>query len=396
MGGAKYRFIDGCGCYSATDLTMASNNMALRIRLRARRAPPDPKRPHLRRKYIEYLESVPVPTLPIPLLLQDLCLLTVMNYLRSYPRNMLASSPLWLHHRLLNVIPTLDLCQLEHTSVADGIDVDVIWKRRWHGSRLRGDIFQLNVFDSLHSLLEEEMEPAFKDIDQRKLSCSENFLLDFLSDFLAPKNLANERDLHQLVSVKGNFLLSNLPSGSMLIPSEVSEYHRTVWKNQPTALTVSLTQRCQEEVYLTPHHFLSLFNENCFSNLSSFLVGFDLQPSSACIEVNFIYHLMYHEILGSCCTEKQCWTSIFSHLLRKVKILRLKCSDYSEFAILVWLVEAAMKNLDLKYLFCAIPNLYLDVIQPLSSLFSLQNFYYLRLTVQALSPHSSLSYYKVL
>ena len=64
----------------------------------------------------------------LPLSLQDLCLLEVINDLDSYPVELLSSLPHWLRYRLLNNLPVLDLCRLGHTPVATGVDTEEIWK----------------------------------------------------------------------------------------------------------------------------------------------------------------------------------------------------------------------------------------------------------------------------
>ena len=64
---------------------------------------------------------------PLPLSLQDLCLVVVINDLDSYPVELLASLPHWLRYHLLNNLPVLDLCRLDHTPIARGINVDEIW-----------------------------------------------------------------------------------------------------------------------------------------------------------------------------------------------------------------------------------------------------------------------------
>ena len=63
-----------------------------------------------------------------PFQLQDFCLMTIINELDSYPVDWLALLPLQIRHHLLTNLPILDLCRLDHTSVADGIDIDNIWK----------------------------------------------------------------------------------------------------------------------------------------------------------------------------------------------------------------------------------------------------------------------------
>ena len=63
----------------------------------------------------------------LPLSLQDLCLLKVINDLDSYPVELLSSLPHWVRYRLLNNLPVLDLCRLEHTRVARGVNAEEIW-----------------------------------------------------------------------------------------------------------------------------------------------------------------------------------------------------------------------------------------------------------------------------
>ena len=65
-----------------------------------------------------------------PLPLQDLCLLETINDLDSYPVELLSSLPHWLRYRLLNNLPVLDLCRLDHTPIARGVDIDEVWTAR--------------------------------------------------------------------------------------------------------------------------------------------------------------------------------------------------------------------------------------------------------------------------
>ena len=67
--------------------------------------------------------------LPVPL--QDLCLLVIINDLDIYPVSLLASLPRWFRHRLLSNLPVIDLCLLDHSPVARGIDIVEIWKTRY-------------------------------------------------------------------------------------------------------------------------------------------------------------------------------------------------------------------------------------------------------------------------
>ena len=64
----------------------------------------------------------------IPLSLEDSCLAWLVNDLENYPPEVLALLPLRLRYRLLANVPVLDLFQLEHTSVAAGVDLESIWE----------------------------------------------------------------------------------------------------------------------------------------------------------------------------------------------------------------------------------------------------------------------------
>ena len=64
----------------------------------------------------------------IPLALEDCCLAWLVSDLEHYPPELLALLPLRLRYRLLANLPVLDLCQLEHTSVAEGVDLESIWE----------------------------------------------------------------------------------------------------------------------------------------------------------------------------------------------------------------------------------------------------------------------------
>ena len=67
----------------------------------------------------------------IPLSLEDSCLAWLVNDLENYSLESLALLPLRLRYRLLANLPVLDLCQLERTSVALGVDLESIWKLKF-------------------------------------------------------------------------------------------------------------------------------------------------------------------------------------------------------------------------------------------------------------------------
>ena len=67
----------------------------------------------------------------IPVSLEDSCLAWLVNDLENYSLESLALLPLRLRYRLLTNLPVLDLCQLERTSVAVGVDLESIWKLKF-------------------------------------------------------------------------------------------------------------------------------------------------------------------------------------------------------------------------------------------------------------------------
>ena len=67
----------------------------------------------------------------LPLSLQHLSIIALLNDIKSYPVELLASLPCWLRRSLLENLPALDLCLLDGTAVAEGINMDKIWKSRY-------------------------------------------------------------------------------------------------------------------------------------------------------------------------------------------------------------------------------------------------------------------------
>ncbi len=384
---------------------------------------------------------------PLPFPLQDLCLLAIMSNLDSYQVDLLASLPIQLRQRLLSILPDLYLHRLEHTSVAARVDVNEIWKSRsapkpsapksssrlGHKSR---SSFQLNIHsksypaqnDSNSAILKE----AFGDIDQSQSPQGKEIIFSVASDILAESKVKKpERGLAQLVaqkktesnlgraigkliSIEGGLVFSNLLSGSMHQPCKTSLCGQRVWKKQATALAIQHTPQANatdsslynlyaygchndppatEKVHLIPRYRCSTLNEHDDPlKLLSFLAReCSLQPSSAFVDIDFIYNLLFCESLAldsssNFLSDELSWTSTLNRILSKVIILKLQCNDYSNFSVMTGLVEAAIGYSQLKYLFCSMSNLYLDVVQPFWTLFSLQNFHQLTLELDKLSP----------
>ena len=97
----------------------------------------------------------------IPLALEDCCLAWLVSDLEHYPPELLALLPLRLRYRLLANLPVLDLCQLEHTSVAEGVDLESIWELKcspWgeEGAAIKQGTTTLVKYIDLSSLLWRE------------------------------------------------------------------------------------------------------------------------------------------------------------------------------------------------------------------------------------------------
>ena len=392
---------------------------------------------------------------PLPFFLQDLCLLVIINDLDSYPTELLAALPYWLRYRILNNIPALSLSRLELTSVTSGIDIDSIWKSRLTGtgktdtqarsplSQLRksndddekstskGSPFQLNIsrdrhlFSSTSSLpyschipgSNDLMKDIIKDLNDVKdceLSSGNRHLLEIASAlFTTSYGTDLEKVIHQLVSIQGNVVLSNLLTGSMHQNCKNPLCNQEVWKRQGTALTVkelntnsyryysyntdNRRQLC--DIQLTPRCLLPLCDKcNPVELLSLLSKNRQVRPHG----VNICIDAFSQSCLPSLCAERLAldgnlgpptvdskYTSIVNLFLENVVSLRLQCGKYSQIGLVVSMIKAAIANdqsSNLKHLICAIPDLYMDIMEPLCSLFLLPNFHLLTLDLSEVYP----------
>ena len=222
----------------------------------------------------------------LPLPLQDLCLLALINELDSYPVELLASLPHWLRHRLLYSIPALDLCRLDHTPIARGMDVDgELWDPRLQARKkpqqrvylrvqCRGgrniqaptssgtqpvtfqSLFHLNVgpesgnhqaplsrfqygAPQVSPYLMNEVKTAVsglkEELSTKLASAREKCLSKIASDILSCSPGLNIRN--ELISIPGEHVLLDLTVASRC--QTVSHRHSySVWKKQATALVM--------------------------------------------------------------------------------------------------------------------------------------------------------------
>ena len=371
---------------------------------------------------------------PLPLLLQDLCLLVVVNDVNSYPVELLSSLPRWLRSRLLAALPALQLFGLESSPIAEGIDVDELWKARVNGSTVtritshtpqaiqKMPGFQLEIgnisgmLSSHFSLsyyvfsgpamnnLANEIKSTIKVVTETEnCSAMKAYLLEIASNILSIHCFDLKALCHKLISIHGDVLLSSLQSGSLHQPCENSLCSQGVWNKQATALatrtTVHRPRGRASNVQLTPHDLVR-FYDNCDPTelLSMLFKQENLQPSSASVHIEAISESILnglcaeqlsHDCGGRLPSDEVKYMSIMNHFLTKVVILRLKCDRYRNIGVMLNMVNAATidgQHSKLKHLLCTLPDMFMDIVQPFSKLFTLQNFYQLTLEVDAVYP----------
>ena len=380
---------------------------------------------------------------PLPFSLQDLCLLVVISDLDSYPEELLASLPLWLRNRLINNLPVLDLCRIENTSVANGVNLQQIWGSRCLDLKSKSNPdFQLivgqreDIPQSLPQfrfqtrsyqppLFKKELESALEGARCTTMAASrENYTSmiasDILSSFINSRVSSTlKQTVHKLISVRGEQLLVNL-----LIVSQSQSISAqscfNVWKKQATALVLEdvitgttrlnsrplfrriraavNTEQEKKEVFLSPERLRSICKNPSALELLSLLGDHcKFQPSSAWIHIE----MLSSDVLQNLHSEKlalenglscnMAWTSVLNQIMGGVEILRLQCDTYSNIGVMVSLIESVKSKgsgCQLSHVFCTMPDLFMDVIKPFLSLFSLSNFYQLNIEVDNAYPIS--------
>ena len=370
-----------------------------------------------------------------PLLsLQDLCLLEVINDLDSYPVDLLSSLPHWMRYRLLNNLPVLDLCRLDHTPLARGVDIDKIWTARVESEPMiklsfprqeintkrpvfvenlfQMNVYQSNVYQSNRSkgdkkaeriaTLKKEMETAFQGLyDQKKFTNDkEEYLVKLTAYALSCSDI---REIaYRLVALRGPSLSKRLG---------ISE--QNVWDTQATSMAVLAVQRpklsCRGprpvEIFVTPYRVLPICENTESVKLLSLLTHTcKIRPTSICLDVDlisqsFLEVFQTEKIITdnslAVSTERVSCLSIMKCLLEDVVILRVESQKYPCIAgPMIALIEAAMGNGKLKSLFCSIPNLYMEIDQLISNLFLTKNFQMFHLELDDFSPQAMIKLFQ--
>ena len=384
----------------------------------------------------QHLKVTPELPYPLPLSLQELCLLEVINDVDSYPVELLASLPRWLRCRLLSNLPAVDLCRLDSTAVARGVNTINIWKTRCvkepKGVRNRSlplydisesshqlfkTLFQLNIQGNQGTIgfcknLKEEMTIAFEDLKKAThhriktvLSNKETYLLEITSNALSYLSRSElETIAHKLFSIRGDLLLHDLDANQRRLTDG-----QTIWNIQGNSLAISTCNNKpestavhvpadmivnNEEIQLTPHRFIPICDTtNPLAVVLLLINTGTLKPSSVNlnvgpggIQLEVRDNLLLRQIIidsgsnpSSDCIDAM---SILKFFLENIVILRLQSHSFTYIGVLISVLDAVTvrgNESQLKSLFCCLPNVYGEVIQPFTSLFSLPNFQLLHL-----------------
>ena len=356
-----------------------------------------------------------------PLSLQDLCLLCVINSVDSYPVELLATLPHWLRNQLLHCLPVLDLCHLDHTPIARGVDTNKIWTARLESEPKKmfavhrqaptparpifiESLFQVTVYKSNTNdekeprivTLKKEMEAAFPFhyFKPKLVNNKEKYLMALTADALS---CAGTAVAHKLVSLHGT-----------LVSKQLGITEKSIWKKQATSLAVSSSKHTRagtsllvrlSDTFLTPHRLLPICESADSIELFSLLIHTcKIRPTSVCLDVDKLSHpilknLQAEKIIidnGLPATHEQAsCLSIMKCLMENVTVLRIESMKYLHITgPMITIMEAAAANGKLKSVFCAIPTLYMEVIQPFSNLFLTNHFYRLHLDIDGYSPQA--------
>ena len=382
----------------------------------------------------------------LPLPLQDLCLLKVVNDVNGYPVDLLASLPRWLRYRLLNNLPALDLCRLERSAIAEDIDPRELWSSRWENPRIPQSLYLPPLSNTIRSdfhyrikdaeflqYLEPELLTAFQQLSNKdKFDPKQMYLLQVASDVL--DSLEFETDVRALtivpsdwlVSMKGDRLLQDLTEakhnphqarsrityvdtfshsyrhhhpGSNSRTSSVADCYKVIWGSQTTALA----RYEQDDVRLAPHRLLPIRERGDPIELLTLLVReCGLRPLS--IASLGLTRMTNSKQWRQCMEEREKLDSILRHVLSRVSILGMQCDHVGQMEGVVQTVLGAIltdrEQCRLRYLYsrhvtrefvmCLSPHFYVlptdSTVVPQSAEPSYQCLSVLQLGVSDLEP----------
>ena len=95
----------------------------------------------------------------IPVSLQNLCLIYIIRFLELFPVDYLALLPVTVRQRLLENLPPADVCRLEQSKFAEGLDIDGVWKKL-------SDVARILTLDTRYTFY---LSKSYKDIFFRQI-----------------------------------------------------------------------------------------------------------------------------------------------------------------------------------------------------------------------------------
>ena len=81
---------------------------------------------------------------PIPVSLQNLCLIYIIRFLELFPVDYLALLPVTVRQRLLENLPPADVCRLEQSKFSEDLDINGVWKKLSDVSRILESSYHLH------------------------------------------------------------------------------------------------------------------------------------------------------------------------------------------------------------------------------------------------------------
>ena len=331
----------------------------------------------------------------LPLSLRSLSLLTVINDLDSYSIELLASLPLWLRYQLLNCLPVFDLCRLDHTPVARGVNVDEIWKSRRVPSTFRYNALKhINCMPFRGCLSENSITwPAdIPDLDPeleaalQKVPCMLKDILTHCDDSVTHQldetlQLANDaREAYLLkvafgvldildpnvspkivgdwlISIKGDLLMKHLTTNqSQTDSTQLEEDHQyQLWNTQGNALATY--QDARGEIRLAPYRLLPIRDIKDPLKMFSILIhNCGLQPSALTFDRRMFANEHYMEMSFQ---NKEKFNPLFQNFLCKVSVLGLVNNAGIGLRQCKFIIEGVVgdgENCQLRVLYCSLPQ----------------------------------------
>ena len=215
----------------------------------------------------------------LPLSLQHLSLIVLLNDVNSYPVELLASLPCWLRKNLLENLPALSVCLLDGTAVTEGIDMEKIWKTRYlhiessyccsPGHRKR-PLASVNC-DNMSMFVTHE--PRLAAAIENPGTYRERFLLTIAQYILRYGGFSHAA--LWLLAINGQHLLQNL---AILDEESLNETHvQRIFMKQAHALS---NFRGDNFLLLIPHCYVNMQSDATLSLLLSLLTeSCGLQPA---------------------------------------------------------------------------------------------------------------------